>query len=392
MMNKKQSVVVLGSTGSIGINALEVIRRFKDKFQLVGIGAASNIALLKEQIRHYTLECVAVYNQQKADELKRACPHVKVFSGLEGLCEIVSLKAVDTVVMSVAGSVALLPLLSAIKAGKKIALANKESLVVAGHIVKAALIKNKKASLVPIDSEQNAIFQCLQGYEHSMVDTLYLTASGGPFIDYAKRALERVSPKTALSHPRWKMGKKISIDSATLMNKGLEVIEAKWLFGMPLEKIKVIIHRQAIVHSLVEFIDGSLLGQFGVTDMRLPIQYALSFPERWHSNGQLRLDLFRLQSLSFSQPDVKKFPCLSLAYQAASQGVLLPCVLNTANEEAVAAFLEGRIAFTKIPLVIEKLLKKHRGTPSDGTLSEVLELESTIRIQARELIQRHKVA
>lgn len=387
--NMRQSVVILGSTGSIGANTLEVIRRFGERFRLVGIAADRNIAALHAQIERHKPEYVAVYNKEMADALRRACKRVNVFSGLEGLCRLASLKGVDTVVMSMAGSVALVPLIEAIKSGKKIALANKESLVVGGHIVQAQLMKNKKACIVPIDSEQNAIFQCLRGYERSMVRSLYLTASGGPLVHYTKRQLRAVSPEVALAHPRWKMGRKISVDSATLMNKGLEVIEAKWLFDMPLTSISVIIHREAIIHSLVEFIDGSVLGQLGVTDMRLPIQYALSFPERWHNNGHLKLDLFRLKSLSFEQPDVEKFPCLRLAYDAARQGLLSPCVLNTANEEAVAAFLGHRLAFGKIPFVIEKLLAAYKGINGSHTLDDVLKIEAAVRQETRALIQRH---
>jgi len=390
-MKKKaqQSIVLLGSTGSIGASTLEVIRRFKERFRVVGIGAGSNIAALNEQIKQLKPRYVAAYNDDAARALRAAHAGHKVFSGLDGLCELVSLDEVDTVVIAITGSIALVPLICAIQAGKKIALANKESLVVGGHIVKEELRKNKKACIVPIDSEQNAIFQCLQGHDDKLVRALYLTASGGPLLDYTRKQLRGVSPGIALSHPRWKMGKKISIDSATLMNKGLEVIEARWLFDMPLDKIKVVIHRQAIIHSLVEFIDGSLLGQLSVTDMQLPIQYALSFPERWPNNGALRLDLEKLQSLSFSKPDVKKFPCLALAYCAASKGPLLPCVLNAANEEAVRAFLERRISFMKIPLIIEKLLKKHEHNRLSGDLQEVLALEAEVRSQAGELIKHY---
>ncbi|MFC1709989.1 1-deoxy-D-xylulose-5-phosphate reductoisomerase, partial [Candidatus Omnitrophota bacterium] len=295
----KQNIVILGSTGSIGVNTLKVIERFPDKFNLVGICAGNNIKMLKSQAEKFKPEFVAVYDKEASQRLKNQLRYVKVLSGLEGICKLVSISSVHTVVISITGSIALLPLLEAIKANKKIALANKESLVVGGHIVNEQLRKNDKAQIIPIDSEQNAIFQCLKGYERSMVNSIYLTASGGPLVGYSKQRLRSVSPEQALSHPRWKMGKKISIDSATLMNKGLEVIEAKWLFDIPLDKIKVIIHREAIIHSLVEFIDGSILGQFAVADMKLPIQYALSFPERWGNNGQLRLDFAKLKSLSF---------------------------------------------------------------------------------------------
>lgn len=384
----KQNIVVLGSTGSIGINALDVIERFRDKFCLIGIGAASNIKMLKKQAEKFRPQYIAVYDKDKAEELKRQLSWVKVFSGLEGICRLASLGDVHTVVIAISGSVALLPLLEAIKANKKIALANKEALVVAGHIVTEELRKNAKSQIIPIDSEQNAIFQCLRGYDRSMINRVYLTASGGPLADYSRSRLKYVLPKHALSHPRWKMGKKITIDSATLMNKGLEVIEAKWLFNIPLDKIKVVVHKEAIVHSLVEFIDGSILGQLGVTDMKLPIQYALSFPERWYNNGQLRIDFTKLKSLSFSQPDFKKFPCLELAYDAASGNNMLPCVLNAANEEAVLAFLEQRIIFTKIPYVIEKLLKKYKDLKDSNKLADFLELDRIARIEAQELVEK----
>ena len=385
----KQNIVILGSTGSIGVNTLKVVERFKDKFRLIGISAAgTNIKLLKAQADRFKPRFVSVYDRKGAAEFKRRTKKAKVFSGLDGICRLACLKEVDTVVISIAGGIALLPLLEVIKANKKIALANKESLVVAGHIVTEQLRKNPKAQIVPIDSEQSAIFQCLKGYDRNMINSVYLTASGGPLVDYKKSQLKNVSSKEALSHPRWKMGRKITIDSATFMNKGLEVIEAKWLFNMPLNKIKVVIHKEAIIHSLVEFLDGSILGQLGVTDMKLPIQYALSFPERWHSNGQLRLDLSKLKSLSFRQPDSKKFPCLELAYYAASKNNMLPCVLNAANEEAVQAFLDHRIIFTKIPYVIDKLLKKHKSLKDSSRLSDLLELDQETRMQARELIRR----
>lgn len=386
----KHNIVILGSTGSIGINTLDVIQRFSDKFNLIGIAAGSNIEVLKKQIDRFKPEFAAVYNTQMADQLRRRCRNVGVFSGIEGLCRLASLKQVDTVVICITGSVALLPLLEAIKFGKRIALASKETLVVAGHIVREQLRRNSKAQIIPIDSEQNAIFQCLRGYNRNMVSSLYLTASGGPLINYKRDNLAKVSPQEALSHPRWKMGRKISIDSATLMNKGLEVIEAKWLFDIALEQIKVVIHKEAIVHSLVEFIDGSILGQLGVTDMRLPIQYALSFPERWYNNGQLKLNLIEIKSLTFSKPNFKKFPCLGLAYYAASGSDSLPCVLNAANDEAVNAFLNHQIGFMEIPNIIEKLLKEYFGLNDIKRLQDLLKLEGTVRIKARELIQRSR--
>ncbi|MBN3038226.1 MAG: 1-deoxy-D-xylulose-5-phosphate reductoisomerase, partial [Candidatus Omnitrophica bacterium] len=359
-----------------------------DKFNLLGICAGNNIRALRAQAEKFKPAFVAVYDQQAAQRLSGQLRNIKVLSGLEGVCRLASLPSAHAVVISITGSIALLPLLEAIKANKKIALANKESLVVAGHIVNAELLRHRQARIVPVDSEQNAIFQCLKGYDLGMVNSIYLTASGGPLADYSKQRLRSVSPKEALSHPRWKMGKKITIDSATLMNKGLEVIEAKWLFNLPLDKIKVIIHKEAIIHSLVEFIDGSVLGQLAVTDMKLPIQYALSFPERWYNNGQLKLDFAKLKALTFSQPDFGKFPCLELAYYAASRNNMLPCVLNAANEEAVEAFLDGKISFTQIPQIIERLLKKHKDVGNSSKISDLLELDRVTRVQANELIRK----
>ncbi|MDD5356157.1 MAG: 1-deoxy-D-xylulose-5-phosphate reductoisomerase [Candidatus Omnitrophica bacterium] len=382
----RQNIVILGSTGSIGASTLEVIENFKDRFNLIGISAAgSNIRLIKKQIEKFKPQFVAIYNRDAAEALGKGLKHTKVLYGLEGVCRLASLNEVDTVVIAIGGSVALMPLLEAIKANKKIAMANKEALVVAGHIVKEKLRENPRAQIIPIDSEQNAIFQCLKGYDRNMVNRLYLTASGGPLVNYKKNRLKYVLPKDALLHPRWKMGKKITIDSATLMNKGLEVIEAKWLFDMPLDKIEVVIHKEAIIHSLVEFIDGSILGQLGVTDMKLPIQYALSYPRRWHNNGQMKLDLTKLKSLSFDKPDYDKFPCLGLAYHAASKGMMMPCVLNAANEEAVNAFLERRINFTKIPYVIERMLKKYEDIKENSSLASLLDLDRDVRISARAL-------
>ena len=383
----RQNIVILGSTGSIGKSTLDVISRYPEKFNLVGLSINSDINTLKKQTLAFRPKYVAVSDCKSAELLSHDLKKVKVLSGIEGICELVSLKQVDTVVNAITGSAALLPLIKAIQNGKKIAQANKEAIVVAGHIIKRALANNTKARIVPIDSEQNALFQCLIGYDKKMVRTLYLTASGGPFKDFTIQQLEKVTPKQALSHPRWKMGKKITIDSATLMNKGLEVIEARWLFDICYDDIKVLIHRQAIVHSLVEFIDGSVLGQLAVTDMRLPIQYALSFPERWPSNGCLKLDFFKLKTLSFEKPNVRKFPCLDLAYQALSRGNMLPCVLNAANEEAVVAFLDYRINFTKIPNVIEKIMKKYQNIRNSYLLEDVINVDTEARIKAQELIR-----
>ena len=383
----RQNIVILGSTGSIGKNTLDVISRFPNKFRLIGISANKDVNTLKRQIDRFRPQYAAVYDNESAKLLSIHKGNTKILSGYEGICRLSSLKGVDTVVNAITGSAALLPMLAAIESGKKIAQANKEAIVVAGHIINRALKKNPKAKIVPIDSEQNAIFQCLVGHDKKMINTLYLTASGGPLKNFTAKQLKNVTPQQALSHPRWKMGKKISIDSATLMNKGLEVIEAKWLFNIPVEKIKVIIHKESVVHSFVEFIDGSILGQLSITDMRLPIQYALSFPERWSNNGNLRLDFFRLKTLSFDKPDVRKFPCLQLAYDAISKNNMLPCVLNAANEEAVEAFLDRRITFKRIPYIIEKMLRKYQNIKDSYKLKDILNIDQETRIQAKEVIQ-----
>jgi len=383
----RQNIVILGSTGSIGRSTLKVVSSHPERFNLVGLGIHSDVATLRKQILAFRPKYVAILDYNSASLLSRSFKDVKVLFGMEGIIKLATLSEVDTVVNAISGSAALLPLISSINAGKKIALANKEAIVIAGHIIKRALAANPAARIVPIDSEQNALFQCLLGYDRKMVRSLYLTASGGPFRDFDLKRLRKVTPQQALAHPCWKMGKKVTIDSATLMNKGLEVIEAKWLFGINPENIKVLIHRQAVVHSLVEFIDGSILGQLAVTDMRLPIQYALSFPERWPSNGNLRLDFFKLKNISFEKPDTARFPCLDLAYQAVSTNNMLPCVLNSANEEAVAAFLEHRISFTSIANVIERIMKRYQDLKDSYKLEDIIVLERQVRIDSQQLIE-----
>ncbi|HDZ77157.1 MAG TPA: 1-deoxy-D-xylulose-5-phosphate reductoisomerase [Candidatus Omnitrophica bacterium] len=376
MPKLKKQVIILGSTGSIGKNTLDVISRNRSRFSVLGLSANSNTRALFKQIRKFKPRYVAVTNIDKARELeKKLDSKIKVLKGDKGLARMVAQKS-DIVVMAMGGSSALLPMLKAVEATKCIALANKEALVMAGALIMKKA-KQKKVAIIPIDSEQSAIFQCIRSKDRSFISKIYLTASGGPLKDISAAKLKYVTPERAINHPRWKMGKKISIDSATLMNKGLELIEAMWLFNLPADKIDILVHKQSIMHSMVEFIDGSALAQLAIPDMRIPIQYSLTYPERL-SSGIQRLDLTRFKNLTFEKPDYKKFPCLRLARNAAKLAGSAPCVLNAANEEAVKAFLDKRINFTDIPKVIGKVLKKHR-LVKHPNLAQILEIDSWAR-------------
>lgn len=387
-MPNKKNIVILGASGSIGESSLNVIRQYKDRFRVVGLSVNSNINSLMRYVDEFKPEYVAVRNEAKAREFKAAVGRrVKVLVSLEGVCQLASLKNVDIVLVAIVGTEAILPLLSAIDAKKTIALANKESLVVAGDILMRRA-RQKGVLVIPIDSEQSAIFQCLQGSDLNMVEKVYLTASGGPLIDYTLSQLKKVSRKKVLAHPRWKMGQKITVDSATLMNKGLEVIEAQKLFSLSLEKIDVLVHRQALIHSLVEFVDGSLMAQMGITDMRLPIQYALTYPKRW-PNRHLALDLFTCPNLSFSKPDHRRFPCLGLAFEAARLGGMAPCALNAANEIAVDAFLSGKIAFAAIPKIVEEVLKEGDFSRETSSLEDIFKTDRTVRLSASKRVRTY---
>lgn len=383
-MNKK-NIVILGSSGSIGENTLDVIRQFRDRFRIVGLSVHSNIGRLEGQVKEFRPEYVAIGDEKKAEDFRRRHRTTKVLVSRDGVCELASLKEADLVVVAIVGCEAIFPLLSAIRSKKTIALANKESIVVGGPLIMREAGKYK-VCMIPIDSEQNAIFQCLQGYRTSMVERVYLTASGGPLVDYSPQRLKNVPLEKVLAHPRWKMGKKITVDSATLMNKGFEVIEAAHLFGLDLDRIKVLIHRKALVHSMVEFVDGSYLAQMALTDMRLPIQVALSYPQRW-PNPRLKLDPLKLDGLSFSKPDDRRFPCLGFAYEAAHRGGAAPCALNASNDVAVTAFMEGKIAFGLIPKVIEKILKRENYPKGSATLKEIFKTDSAVRREAAKLVE-----
>ena len=373
-----KKIALLGSTGSIGKNSLKIVEAFPNRFQVVGLTAATNIDLIEQQINQFHPKVVAVADPEKALQLKkRISPKkVEVLSGEEGIQAVATLAEADVVLCGIVGAAGLLPTLAAIKGGKQVALANKEVLVMAGALVKREL-HSSKGKLIPVDSEHSALLQALGNRPISEVRRLVLTASGGPFLYTSREELEEVTPQQAIQHPRWNMGKKISVDSATMMNKGLEVIEARWLFDLPPKQIGIVIHPESIVHSLVEFVDGSILAQLGVTDMKIPIQYALTYPE--HQKGCASfLNLEEIGRLTFFAPDRQKFPVLDLAYQVAEAGGTAPCVLNAANEVAVEAFLKGKIKFLDIVRLIRAALEKHEAKES-YTLEEILELDKQVR-------------
>ncbi len=378
-----KKIAVLGSTGSIGESALEVISRFPKEFSVCGLSAFNNVTLLEEQARRFKPTVVALDERNITALANRLNNGIKISGLKEGLPDIISREQVDIVVLAIGGSAALFPLWEAVKAGKTIALANKEALVMAGSLI-TKTAKETGARIIPVDSEQSAIFQCLNGRDTKTLRKIYLTASGGPLRSVPRGKFSKLTVKDVLRHPRWKMGRKITVDSATLMNKGLEVIEAMWLFGLNPQAIEVLIHKEAIIHSMVEFVDGTVLAQLGVTDMKLPIQYALTFPERWPTK-LMKIDFIKLKQLSFAQPDFKKFPCLALAYKAAREGGSAPCVLNAANEVCVAAFLNGRIKFPGIPKSIEMVLSKHHKI-KEPSLEEIIASDNWARQEAERII------
>jgi len=352
-----KALSLLGSTGSIGRNVLAVVRQFPDQFRIVGLSAGRNVDLLAAQVLEFEPECVSVGDPALASTLAAQLPSIyrsRIVSGDEGNCLVASLPSADMVVSAVVGSVGLLPALAAIRAGKDLGLANKETLVMAGRLIMEA-VRTHGVRLLPIDSEHSAIFQALEAGRREDVARIILTASGGPFRTWGAEALSAAAPDQALAHPNWAMGRKISIDSASLMNKGLEVIEARWLFDVSPEQIEVVVHPQSIVHSLVEYRDGSVVAQLGIPDMRIPIAYALSYPERLEL-GLSRLSLAQCGGLAFEQPDHQRFPALRMAYEALAMGGVKPAVLNAANEVAVEAFLAGRIGFTQITAIVASTL------------------------------------
>lgn len=356
---KKQQICILGSTGSIGTQALDVISQHPDRYEAYCLTANNSVEKLAQQAHQFNPTAVVIANEAHYDELKNLLadrPDIKVYAGKQALNEVVEASPVDMVLASMVGFSGLEPTIHAIKAGKKICLANKETLVVAGELM-LKLVSQYHVDLLPVDSEHSAIFQSLVGEDMNEVDKILLTCSGGPFRLFDEERLRTVTAADALRHPTWDMGAKITIDSASLMNKGFEVMEAKWLFGVPAERIQVLIHPQSVVHSGVQFMDGAVKAQLGVPDMRLPIQYAFSFPERLPLKGE-RLDFFKTQKLEFFEPDVAKFPCLQLAYDAIHQGGNMPCVLNAANEVANAAFRKGQCSFLGMADIIAKTMSQ----------------------------------
>jgi 1-deoxy-D-xylulose-5-phosphate reductoisomerase len=383
-----KKIIILGSTGSIGVSALDVIEKNPDRFQVVALSAGKNIKLLKKQIERFHPEAVAVGSKDKAFRLREDLmtgSKVKVLYGEEGLKEIASFPTAVIVISAISGSAGLIPTLAAIEAGKDIALANKETMVMAGEIVNKRAQK-KGVKIIPVDSEHSAIFQCLEGNKRENLRRIILTASGGPFLNFTKDQLKKVTLSQTLRHPKWKMGKKITIDSASMMNKGLEVIEAKWLFNADISTIDVLIHPQSIVHSMIEFIDGAYLAQMGVPDMKIPIAYALTYPERI-VNALKSLDFVKTGTLEFYKPDLKKFPCLKIAYAAGICGGTAPAVLNAANEVAVSAFMQKKIRFVDLPKIIEKVLNVHR-VINNPSLDDILQADLWARTETEKTIER----
>jgi 1-deoxy-D-xylulose-5-phosphate reductoisomerase len=382
---------LLGSTGSIGVQVLKLVKAFPDRFRVVGLSAGKNVKRLREQILFFKPKAVSVATEKEIEELTRegfpGYP-LQVFCGVEGHEKLAILEEAEIVVSAMIGAVGLRPTLAAIRAKKTVALANKEPLVMAGALMMEECRKNETA-ILPVDSEHSAIFQVLQGQDRTALRRLILTASGGPFWNYTLDEMAGITDLQALSHPRWKMGPKITIDSATLMNKGLEVMEAHWLFGVPLNKIEILIHPESIIHSMVEFHDGSFLAQMGVPDMALPIAYALSYPERLPLE-QPSLDLTACEGLTFFPPDLDRFPCLKLALEAARIGGTMPAVLNAANEMAVSFFLTNMIQYQHIPVLIAEIMKQHRQSIPSG-LEEILTVDAWARQSAQEWLCKNKL-
>lgn len=381
----KRRVAILGSTGSIGTQALDVISQHPDLFEVELLTANNSKDLLIEQAIKYNANTVVIGNPDLYKEVSEALnPHmIKVFAGNDSIAEILEFSTnIDIVVASMVGFSGLKPTLAAIRSGKTIALANKETLVAAGEIV-TAQAKKHNSFIIPVDSEHSAIFQSLQG-ERAEIEKILLTASGGPFLDASIEEMAAATKEIALKHPRWNMGAKVTIDSASMMNKGLEMIEARWLFDVDPARIQMVIHPQSIIHSMVQFTDGSIIGQLGVPDMRIPIQYALSYPYRIPLNVD-RLDIFKVANFTFREPDVEKFPCIRIAYESIARGGNTPCIMNAANEVAVAAFLRDKIKFTDIPSIIEKTIEKC-SFAAKPTIEEIFESDKEGRIFAKEFV------
>lgn len=378
----KRVIAVLGSTGSIGTQTLQVVEEHPECFEVYALTANERVDELIEQARKFLPEAVVIANENKYDRLKEALHDlpIKVYAGYDAVCQIVQSQPIDIVVTALVGFAGLRPTIEAIKAGKAIALANKETMVVAGELINELAIKHQ-VPILPVDSEHSAIFQCLAGEGDNRVEKIILTASGGPFRTFSKEQLENVTKEQALKHPNWSMGAKITIDSASMMNKGLEVIEAKWLFGVSPEEIEVVVHPQSVIHSMVQFADGAVKAQLGTPDMRLPIMYALSYPTRLTSSFD-RLNFATMKELTFEQPDTERFPNLQLAYHALTMGGNMPCVLNAANEVCVAAFLNDKIKFTEMSRLIERALQS-----ADYRLKPTLDNLFDTDMQTRQMVK-----
>ncbi len=382
-----KKISILGSTGSIGRNTLQVARHLKNDFQVVALAARDNIDLLEKQALEFSPKIIAVYKPEKALELQKRLPGRTILSGMDGLKAVAAYADADLIISAIAGTMGLQPTVEAIMAGKNVALANKEVLVSAGSLV-MRLVKEKGIELIPIDSEHSAIFQCLNGEKRTNIRRLILTSSGGPFREYTQENLEHVTAAQALKHPTWMMGPKVTIDSSTLMNKGLELIEAYWLFNIPMDKMDVIIHPQSIIHSLVEFKDCSMLAQMGAPHMITPIQYAMTYPDR--SDGMLEpFDFEKFAKLEFFKPDVEKFRCLHLAYEAMKRGGSLPCYMNGANEILVDKFLIGEISWCDIAIHLERLMEQHH-IQSVERLDEILAVDAQAREEAAGIPVAHE--
>ena len=371
-----KKIAILGSTGSIGTQTLEVVRENKD-IEVLGLAAGNNIKLLERQIREFHPKMAAVWSEERAKELRENVKdlNIKIVSGMEGLIELSVMEESEILVTAIVGMIGIRPTIEAIKAGKDIALANKETLVTAGHII-MPLAKEYQVAILPVDSEHSAIFQSLQGGQEKALHKILLTASGGPFRQKTREELLNIQVEDALKHPNWEMGRKITIDSSTLVNKGLEVIEAKWLFDVSLDQIEVVVHPQSIIHSMVEYVDGAIIAQLGTPDMKLPIQYALYYPERRVLPGD-RLDFAALSKLTFEKPDMETFYGLRLAFEAGKEGGSLPTVFNAANELAVSKFLERKIKYLEIPEIIEHCMQAHK-TIADPSVDEILQTEQEV--------------
>lgn len=375
-------IAILGSTGSIGTQTLEVVEQNED-MKVVALAAGSNIDLLEQQIKKFHPALVCLSEEDKARELARRLPmeNTEIVYGMDGLIACATIDSADVVVAAVVGMIGIRPVMEAIRAGKDIAFANKETLVTAGHII-MPLIRRHQVLLMPVDSEHAAIFQCLNGEHHSQIRKILLTASGGPFRGKKREELETVTVQDALRHPNWSMGKKITIDSSTMVNKGLEVMEARWLFDVDYDQIQVVVQPQSVIHSMVEFTDGAVMAQLGTPDMKLPIQYALTYPDRRSLRSE-PLDFSQMSGLTFEQPDTDTFRGLALAYAAGKEGGSMPTVYNAANEKAVSLFLEGRIGYLDIPRIIEECMERH-SVIAAPSLEEILETEAAVYAQIRE--------